>query len=199
MMENWKRGRSIIQYGDTTIGKTIRLLSVDIEIKTLVKLKSKTKLKHKCISLLTSYHPTSSYSEKEVSKFNNEVLKMISSLPKDIILIMGADLNASISIRSSETRETRETNDFLQNEDPSTSLLGPHGNARRNARGELIIGVMNHLQLRVASTFFVSKKNQGHDTWTHPTTKEYYQLDHFLIKHRHLQLITNIKKKVMEP
>jgi len=42
---------------------------------------------------------------------------------------------------------------YAVNEDPSASLLGPHGNARRNARGELIIGVMNHLQLRAVSTF----------------------------------------------
>ena len=93
---------------------------------------------------------------------------------------MGADLNASISMRASKTRE--DSTDSSEDKDPSASLLSPRGNRRRNARGKLIIGVMNHLQLRAASTFFVSKKNQGHNTWTHPTTKEHYQLDHFLIK-----------------
>ena len=33
------------------------------------------------------------------------------------------------------------------------------------------------------------------DTWTHPTTKDCYQLNHFFIKQRQLQLITNIKIK----
>ena len=97
---------------------------------------------------------------------------MIISLPKDNVLIMGAKLNASLSTRASKTREINGPNDSSKDEDPSASLLGPHGNMRRNARGKLIIKVMNHLQLRAASTFFVSKKNQGHNIWTHPTTKE---------------------------
>jgi len=160
MVENWKRGRSIIQYGGTTIGKTTRLLRADVEIRTLVKLKTKTKLKkHKHISQLTSYHPTSGYSLKEATKFNTKVSKMINGLPKDNVLIMGANLNASIGMRASKTSKMK---------DPSASLLSPHGNARRNARGELIIGVMNHLQLMAASTFFANKKNQGHYTWTTP-------------------------------
>jgi len=70
---------------------------------------------------------------------------MITNLPKDNVLIMGANLNASIGTRASETREKSDPNDSSKDEDPSASLLGPHGNSRRNARGELIIRVMNHL------------------------------------------------------
>ena len=117
---------------------------------------------------------------------------MLIGLPKDNVLIMGANLSASIGMRANETRET---NDPFEDEDPSASLLGPHGNSRRSTRCKLIIGVINHLQLRAASTFFIRKENQGHNTWTHPTTKEHYQLDHFLIKWWHLQQITNIRRK----
>ena len=137
MAENLKRGGSIIQHGGTTFSKTTRLLSIDVELKMLVKLKAKTKLRHKCISLWTSYHPTSGYSDKEVTKFNNEVSKMINSLPKDNVLIMGANLNASISMRASKTSKTNESS---KDEDPSASLLGPHSNARRNTRGNSSLG-----------------------------------------------------------
>jgi len=66
---------------------------------------------------------------------------------------MGADLNTLIGMRASKISETNES---PEHEDPSVSLLGPHGNATRNARGELIIEVMNHLQLRAASTLFTT-------------------------------------------
>ena len=109
---------------------------------------------------------------------------MLNEITKSNILIMGADLNASIGTRS---------NDATNNKDPSASLLGPHGNPRRNARGDLIIGILNQFQLRAASTFFESSK--GHDTWIHPATKVKYQLDHFLIKKKHLQIIMDVKRK----
>ena len=60
---------------------------------------------------------------------------MLNKIPKTNILIMGADLNASIRTR---------TNDANNNEDPSVGLLGPHGNPMRNGRGELIIGILNN-------------------------------------------------------
>ena len=109
---------------------------------------------------------------------------MLNEIPKSNILIMGADLNASIRTR---------TNDASDNKDPSVGLLGPHGNQGRNARGDLIIGILNQFQLRAASTSFESSK--GHDTWIHPATKVKYQLDHFLIKKKHLQIIMDIKRK----
>ena len=77
-------------------------MSMDIEIKTTVKIKAKSKLKHKHISLLTSYHPTSGYPDTKANKFNNPVSHMISMIPKDNVLIMGSDLNASTGMRTNE-------------------------------------------------------------------------------------------------
>ena len=43
--------------------------------------------------------------------------------------------------------------------------------------------------------FCKHKEPWSHNTWTHPATKEHYQLNHFLIKWRYLQLITNVRRK----
>jgi len=101
-------------------------MSIDVEIKTLVKTKSKSKTKYVKVSLLTSYHPTSAYKESDATNFNNQIARMLNEIPKSNILIMGADLNASIGTR---------TNDASNNKDPSVGLLGPHSNPGRNARG----------------------------------------------------------------
>ena len=185
MTENWKRGGSIIRRGGLLAGETTRLLGIDVEIKTVVRAKTKSKFKHLNLSLMTSYHPTSSYPKKDAVTFNQQVSKVLDQVPEKNILILGADLNASIGTHPPNTSSSDEC-------DPSVCLLGLHGNPQRNARGDLIIGVINQHQLRAASTFFESHK---HDTWIHPATKEKYQLDHFLIKRNHLQFVTNVKCK----
>ena len=82
MAQNWNSGGSTIIRGGTTVGNTTRLMSMDIEKKKIVKIEMKSKLKHKCISLLTSCHPTSGYSDTEANRFNNQVNHMISMIPK---------------------------------------------------------------------------------------------------------------------
>jgi len=109
---------------------------------------------------------------------------MLNKIPKANILIMGAYLKASIGTR---------LNDANDNKDPSVGLFSPHGNPWRNARGEFIIRILTQFQMRAASTFFESSK--GHDTWINPAMKVKYQLDHFLIKKKHLQIITDVKRK----
>ena len=187
MMESWKRGGSIIRWGGETPGEFTRLVSVDIEIKTVVRAKTKSKFKHLRLTLMTSYHPISRYLDKNTSNFNQQMSTMLNLISKEIILILGADLNAFIRTWQTHSTVNNDAND------PSESLFGPHGNLRKNTWGELIIGVLNQNQLRAASTFFES--NNKHDTWTYPASKEKYQLDHFLIKWNNLQFVMNVKQK----
>ena len=125
MGTNWRNGGSAIRKGETTVGDMTRLLSIDVQIKTKVIIKTKSKIKHMQILLLSSYHPTSGYSKADANKFNLQVSAMINQISEKNILIMGADLNASIG--------TRLLNDKSMNardcKDPSADLLGPHGNA----------------------------------------------------------------------
>ena len=173
--------------GGEAAGETTRLLSVIIEIKTVVSAKTKSKFKHLRLTLMTSYHPISRYLDKNTSNFNQQMSTMLNLISKEIILILGADLNAFIRTWQTHSTVNNDAND------PSESLFGPHGNLRKNTWGELIIGVLNQNQLRAASTFFES--NNKHDTWTYPASKEKYQLDHFLIKWNNLQFVMNVKQK----
>ena len=59
------------------IGKTTRLLEVDVEVKTLVEWKTKSHFKHKKIVLITSYHPPSNYKGEETLKYNQQVISFI--------------------------------------------------------------------------------------------------------------------------
>jgi len=81
MMESWKRGGIIIRQGGETAGETTRLLSVDIKIKTVVRAKTKSKFKHLRLTLMTSYHPTSRYLDKDASNFNQQVSTMLNLIP----------------------------------------------------------------------------------------------------------------------
>ena len=128
MTKSWKRGGSITaDKGGEGAGETTRLLSVDIEIKTVVSTKTKSKLKHLIrLTLVTSYHPTSSYSDKDTSNFNQQVFTMLNLIPKENILILESDFNASIG-----TWQTNSTVNNYEN-DPSESIFCPHRNPRRN-------------------------------------------------------------------
>ena len=53
MDKAWKRAGMKVRKGRTTVGKTTRLLGVDIEVKTLVKWKTKNHIKHQKIMLVT--------------------------------------------------------------------------------------------------------------------------------------------------
>ena len=99
MATNWKNGGSVTRKGGTTVEETARLLSIDVQIKTKVNFKTKSKIKHMQISLLSSYHPTSGYSEADANKFNLQVSSMINQIPEKNALIMGSDQNASIGTR----------------------------------------------------------------------------------------------------
>ena len=120
MAKTWIKNRSIISYRGDSIGRTTRLLSVGFKIKTVVT-ETKSKFKHQNTLLFVSYHPMSTYLDNDANDFIHQITNMISLLPKSNILIIGADLNASISMRSSNSSSNNDENH------PSVYLLGPHG------------------------------------------------------------------------
>ena len=166
MEEAWKRAGMKVRKGGTTVGKTTRLLGVDVEVKTLVKRKTKTHIKHQKIMLITSYHPPSNYKDEETLKYNQQVISFIDNVPKTNIMIIGSDLNASIGNRHSNLNEPDPEEKTIE-----LSLLGPHRNPTRNKKGEEILNMLKQIQYRAISTFFDSKH---HNTWMHPATKQCY-------------------------
>jgi len=53
--------------------------------------------------------------------------------------------------------------------------------------------MINQKQLKAASVFYTSLK--GQNSCIHSVSKEKYQFKHFLINQRHLQLVTDVKRK----
>ena len=88
MSKNWKHGGRIIHRGGISAEETTRIMSIDVEIKMLVKTKSKSKFKHVKVLLLTSYHPTSAYKESDAVNFNDQVPECSMKSKKTNILIM---------------------------------------------------------------------------------------------------------------
>jgi len=138
------------------------------------------------ISLVSSYHPTTRYTTKEISKHISNTKQFFNEIPHRNLLIIGANINATTGNRNTIIRDTND-------EDMIPTLIGPHGNPRINASSELVLIMLCELNLRAASTLF--DNNGKHDTWILPGTKQKFQLDHFLILSTQLCFVTNIKQK----
>ena len=186
--KGWTRGGNITRHGGNSAGNTTRLLSIDVVLETAKVKKLKTtkrksqKQKPKTITLVTSYHPHTKYKEEEAQAYNQSLVEMTNRIPKTNAIIVGADINASIG--------TRQKSD---DESESTNILGPCGNPRKNERGEMILNLLRQTDLRAVTTYFNS--TNGHDTWTHPATKEKHQLDHFLVSRLHCRNVIDARKK----
>ena len=174
---------------------TARLLAIDLAIPAQNQ-KKKEKKNSKIITLVTSYHPHSGYSDDETNLFNQQVADLYTNIPNNNIIIMGADINASIGSRTSNNN-AKDNNPNSNIEEtfassPQDLLIGPCGNPKTNHKGHLYIDLLSQLDLRVASTFF--QNDSGYDTWINPATQEKFQLDHFLIPRKHFKLVKNSKK-----
>jgi len=171
---------------------TARLLAIELKIPTQ-NCKNKEK-RNKVITLVTSYHPHSGYTDEETDFFNQQIADLYTSIPDNNIVIMGADINASIGSRTSNNNE-RDNNPNIEETialSPQDLLIGPCANPRINHKGHLYIDLLSQLDLRAASTYF--QNESGYDTWINPATQEKYQLDHFLIPRKHFKLVKNVKK-----
>ena len=130
----------------------MRLSAVDFRLK----IKSHDNTKKDTVTLVSSYHPTSSYKKKTLS--NKTFIKEI---PPSNTIIIGMDLDAAIRTCLSPSINTNNDFNIIQD------LLGPHRNPYQNDRGLEIQNIMRKLDLRAASTFFNSKGK--HNTWISPS------------------------------
>jgi len=108
---------------------------------------------------------------------------MINKILKTNTVIIGTDINVSISIRDSKKEEENE----------ETNILEPCRNPKKNERGEMILNLLRQTDMRATATYFDNAN--GHEMWTHPAMKEKFQLDHFMVSRAHCKYIADIKKK----
>ena len=111
---------------------------------------------HLAITLVSVYHPcTKTVSEDVYYRFFDTLDALLSKLPTENEINMGADINANIGkldeLKSSEFQST----------------LGPHGFLKRNSKGEGLLTTYLAHCLRVMNTFFECRANRpGYGTCT---------------------------------
>jgi hypothetical protein len=109
----WRKGGCAIRKRNITNDVTARPLAVDI----LIIKPNKPRVKPKTLILISTYHPHSGYTDEETNNFNQSIADLFDKIPKNNIVIMGADLNLSIRTRTS-------SNDHSGEEDDNTSPVG---------------------------------------------------------------------------
>ena len=112
--------------------------------------------KHLALTLASVYHLCTKTGADDIyACFLNILDTLLSKLPADNEIIMGADVNANIG-----------KSDVLQSSE-FESTLGPHGFSKRNPKGEGLLTIYLAHHLRVMNTFFECRANgRGYGTWT---------------------------------
>ena len=112
--------------------------------------------KHLTITLASVYHPCTKTGWEDIdARSLNTLDTLLSKLPADNEIVMGADVNASIG-----TLDKLQSSEFQ-------STLGPHGFSKRNSKGEGLLTVYLAHRLHVMNTFYESRANgPGYGMWT---------------------------------
>ena len=101
------------------------------------------------VFIVSSYAPTSAYSEAEWEAYYDALSAALARRPPNAILIIGADTNASIGIRDSLSDNDNDIESF--------DVVGSFGIERINDAGRRLRVFMETHQIAALSTFFNKK------------------------------------------
>jgi len=148
------------------------------------------------VCFVSGYAPIGAADAAEHARFRDDLDTAIDFAHEKDILIIAADLNASLGICARGEQWDEEGSD-------SSRILGPHGIAHVNAAGRAVRTLMHMHRLCAATSFFKNEpraegareeKWPGHRrrttpaaeerfrTWSHPRSRRGHQLDHILVR-----------------
>ena len=145
----------------------------------MVKLMARyNKKKNMTLMIVAAYAPDSHHKSATKQLYLDNLNRCVKSCGKKEILIIGADCNASVGIRSSSKDKVR----------------GPYGDKHVNTAANLLNDYMAMAKLCFPTTFFKNPRQINHATWTHMATHRGFQIDHFMMKRTDLRRVLNAGK-----
>ena len=113
---------------------------------------------------------TTTNEEEVKERFNQDLDKLLLSIPAEDKLIIMGDFNARVG----------------QNGGVWKGIIGKHGVGKENSNGTLLLSECAKHNLAITSTFFrlVAKKRT---TWMHPRSKQWHLIDYIITRQRDLK------------
>ena len=127
------------------------------------------------LTLISVYGPTMQRPEFDKEKFYEQLGECIINAKGDAIIVLG-DFNARVGT------------DW----ESWPSVIGKHGVGKMNSNGLMLLEFCTRLNLSIMGTMF-QLKNRLKNTWQHPRSKHWHQLDHVLANSQARRFITVTK------
>ena len=137
-----------------------RIMTARVELKNNVHL-----------TLISVYGPTMQRPELEKEQFYEQLGECITSAKGDAVIVLG-DFNARVG----------------KDWESWPSVIGRHGVGHMNSNGLMLLEFCTRMKLSIMGTMF-QLKNRLKNTWQHPRSKHWHQLDHVLANSQARQFI----------
>jgi hypothetical protein len=128
--------------------------------------------------IVVAYAPTSNASVTEYEEYNTQLDMCIAACEEREVLIMGADVNASLGGRNDH--------------DKGDNVLGKWAGGKLNEKGKDLHDWCVSNDLTAPLSFF---QHREYNTWVHPRSKSGYRLDQWLVRRRDFKRIADARVK----
>ena len=124
------------------------------------------------VFLVAAYAPVSTCSLETKDEFLDVLTTCLSNRRSDEVLLLGADMNASLGVRRSH----------------HDTVLGPHGVPHVNEAGRDLHQFLGTRALCSIASFFMKRH---YATWFHPQSRRGHQIDHWIVHRGDLVRVKN--------
>ena len=124
------------------------------------------------VFLCSAYHP---YDHVEQIEFYDELDSFLSNRPRNSELLLGADVNCNVGVRSTMFKD----------------VVGPNGLGNRNLKGKDFLFLLKSNQLKILLTFFTHDNYVTYRNFS--ASKSPHMLDNFICCNEFFKRVTDCK------
>uniref|UniRef100_A0A0G4HND0 Endonuclease/exonuclease/phosphatase domain-containing protein n=1 Tax=Chromera velia CCMP2878 TaxID=1169474 RepID=A0A0G4HND0_9ALVE len=130
------------------------------------------------VTLISAYSSTSGADDAEALEFYADLREAIKNISKGNLVMVGGDFNARVGTNNEET----------------AAVLGRHTEGQRyaNRNGQLLLEFCTEHKLVIANSFFPHAAHHK-QSWQHPRSQRWYELDLFLVCRRDLGRVQDVR------